>query len=65
MIHLDSSFLVDLHREVLRERPGPAFEWIESLDPNTVLAVSVHVVCELRADVRDFSRIPGLRVLKY
>ena len=49
MIHLDSSFLIDLHREVLRERPEPAFEWIESLDPNTVLAASVHVVCELRA----------------
>ena len=49
MIHLDSSFLIDLLRETARERPGPAFDLIESLDANESLAVSVHVVCELRA----------------
>ena len=49
MIHLDSSFLIDLLRETARERPGPAFDLIESLDPSEVLGVSVHVVCELRA----------------
>ena len=49
MIHLDSSFLIDLLRETARERPGPAFEFIESLDPAELLGVSVHVVCELRA----------------
>ena len=49
MIHLDSSFLIDLLRETAREHPGPAFDLIESLDPNDLLAVSVHVVCELRA----------------
>ena len=49
MIHLDSSFLIDLLREQARERPGPAFDLIESLDPGDLLAVSVHVVCELRA----------------
>ena len=49
MIHLDSSFLIDLLREAARERPGPAFDLIESLDSSEVLAVSVHVVCELRA----------------
>ena len=49
MIHLDSSFLIDLHRETARGRPGPALDFIESLDPNEVLGVSVHVVCELRA----------------
>ena len=49
MIHLDSSFLIDLLRETARERPGPAFDLIESLDASEVLAVSVHVVCELRA----------------
>jgi len=49
MIHLDSSFLIDLLRETARERPGPAFDFIESLDPAEVLGVSVHVVCELRA----------------
>jgi tRNA(fMet)-specific endonuclease VapC len=49
MIHFDSSFLVDLQRELARERPGPAFELIESFDAGEILGVSVHVVCELRA----------------
>ncbi len=49
MIHLDSSFLIDLLRETSAERPGPAFDLIESLDPHEVLGVSVHVACELRA----------------
>lgn len=49
MIHLDTAFLIDLHRETASARPGEAFDLIESLDPNEVLAVSVHVACELRA----------------
>ena len=49
MIHLDSAFLIDFSREMSRERPGPAFDLLESLDPDEILAVSVHVVCELRA----------------
>lgn len=49
MIHLDSSFLIDLLRETAKERPGPAFDLIESFDESEVLCVSVHVVCELRA----------------
>jgi predicted nucleic acid-binding protein len=49
MIHLDSSFLIDLHRETASGRQGPALDFIESLDPDEVLGVSVHVVCELRA----------------
>ena len=49
MIHLDSSFLIDLLRETSLGRPGPALDLIESLDANELLAVSVHVVCELRA----------------
>lgn len=48
MIHLDSSFLVDLAREIAHERPGAAFELIESLDTRELLAASVFVVCELR-----------------
>ena len=48
MIHLDTSFLIDVLRETNRERPGPAFDLIESLDPNEVLGISVHVACELR-----------------
>ncbi len=49
MIHLDSSFLIDLLRETARAAPGPAFDLIESFDENEILGVSVHVVCELRA----------------
>jgi len=49
VIHLDSSVLVDLLRETNRARPGPALEFMESLDEDEILAVSVHVVCELRA----------------
>jgi len=49
MIHLDSSFLIDLLRETANERPGPAFDLIESFDENELLGVSVHVMCELRA----------------
>jgi len=49
MIHLDSSFLIDLLRETAKERPGPAFDLIESFDESEVLCVSVHVACELRA----------------
>jgi len=49
MIHLDSSFLIDLLRETTRERPGGALDFIESLDDDETLAVSVHVACELRA----------------
>lgn len=48
MIHLDSSFLVDFKRELAAERPGPAFDLIESFDDNELLGVAVHVVCELR-----------------
>lgn len=48
MIHCDSSFLIDLHQEITSERPGPAFELIESLDDREILSVSVHVLCELR-----------------
>lgn len=48
MVHLDSSFLIDLERETARDRPGPAFEFLESLDPGELLALSVHTLCELR-----------------
>jgi len=57
MIHLDSSLLIDLLRETGRERPGPAFDALESIDEEEVLAVSVHVVCELRAGA-ELSRKP-------
>lgn len=49
MIHLDSSVLIDLLRETARGKPGAAVELFETLDEHEILAVSVHVVCELRA----------------
>jgi tRNA(fMet)-specific endonuclease VapC len=47
--HLDTSFLVDLLRERRRNKFGPASECLEALPDDEVLAVSVHVVCELMA----------------
>jgi len=58
MIYLDSSLLIDLLRETVRERPGRALELMESLDDDEVLAVSVHVVCELRAGA-ELARRPA------
>ena len=49
MTHLDSSLLIDLQRELARERPGPAFAALEAIDEGEILGVSVHVLCELRA----------------
>jgi len=48
VIHLDTSFLVDLRREMARERIGAAFEFLEGLDDGEILGVSVYVVAELR-----------------
>lgn len=48
MIQFDSSFLIDLRQELADERPGPAFELLEAQEPGELLAVSVHVVAELR-----------------
>jgi tRNA(fMet)-specific endonuclease VapC len=49
VIHLDTSFLIDLLREQRRDRFGPAAACLETLPEDEVLAVSVHVVCELMA----------------
>lgn len=48
MIHFDTTFLIDLQRELARERLGPAFEFLEGLDDGEILRVSVFVVAELR-----------------
>ena len=47
MIHLDTSFLVDVLREQARGR-GPASRWLEA-QADTPLTVSVFVQCELEA----------------
>jgi tRNA(fMet)-specific endonuclease VapC len=57
VIHLDTSFLIDLLRETSAGKPGAALDLIESLDPAELLGVSVHVVCELRAGA-ELSRHP-------
>jgi tRNA(fMet)-specific endonuclease VapC len=46
--HLDTSFLVDLLRERSRHAAGPATRLLETLIDEE-LAISIHVVCELRA----------------
>jgi len=48
VIHLDTSFAVDLLREVRRRQPGPAMALRGRLE-HEELWISVHVACELLA----------------
>ena len=48
VIHLDTSFLVDLLREQLRGTDGPATRWLEG-ESTSEMAVSIFVQCELEA----------------
>jgi tRNA(fMet)-specific endonuclease VapC len=48
VIHVDTAFLIDLYRETKGERPGDAFDLIDSLDDREVLGVSVYALCEIR-----------------
>jgi predicted nucleic acid-binding protein len=48
VIYFDSSFLIDLDNEIEKQAPAAAFEFLETLDANELLAVSVHVMAELR-----------------
>ena len=57
MTHFDSSFLIDLQREIRQERPGAAFDFIEALEDDEILAVSVFAVCELKVGP-ELSRKP-------
>jgi tRNA(fMet)-specific endonuclease VapC len=75
VIHLDTSYLVDLLRERRRDRLGPASTYLEGLPEDDVLAVSVHVVCELMAgahaagapsgEVDRLSRLCEALVIRY
>ena len=56
MIHLDTSFLVDLLRETSRGKPGPASAFLVGIE-NEELAASVFVQCELYAGA-ELSRRP-------
>lgn len=48
MIHLDTSFLVDLLREARRGDPGPATRKLDELSDQD-LTISLFVLCELEA----------------
>lgn len=48
MIHLDTSFLIDLLRETGRDKRGPAGRLIEGLAEEE-LGISIFVACELAA----------------
>jgi tRNA(fMet)-specific endonuclease VapC len=48
VIQFDSSFLIDLNDELIAQTPGAAFDFMESLAATELLAVSVHVMAELR-----------------
>lgn len=55
MIHLDTSYLVDLLRESARGKPGPAAKRLdEMLDQD--LWLSVHAACELYAGAEGSDR---------
>lgn len=46
MIHLDTTFVVDLVREKRRRSTGAAHAWLEA-NPEAQIAVSIPVVCEI------------------
>ena len=46
MIHLDTSFLIDLLREILRKEEGPAQAFLETVAEDPI-GTSVFVLCEL------------------
>ena len=56
MIHLDTSFLIDLLREARRGEPGPATHELDEILEED-LWISVFVACELEAGI-ELSRRP-------
>jgi len=56
LIHLDTTFLVDLLRESARKKPGRASAFLREIEGEE-LAASVHVICELHAGV-ELSKTP-------
>ncbi len=57
MIHLDTSFLVDLLRERARGNKGAAHRMLQTL-ADEELAISIHVSCELHAGA-ELSKAPA------
>lgn len=62
MIHLDTSFLVDLLREAARAQSGRATRYLATVE-NESLAVSMFVVCELFAGA-ELSQSPKREIEK-
>ncbi len=58
MMHLDTSFLVDLLRESTRRVPGAATSLLDTIEGEEV-RVGVHVVCGLLAGA-ELARQPGV-----
>lgn len=56
MIHLDTTFLVDLLREA-RRGPGPAMAFLDTA-ADQELAISIHVLCELYAGAELSNNYP-------
>jgi tRNA(fMet)-specific endonuclease VapC len=61
VIHLDTTFLVDVLRERRHNRVGPASAYLEALPDDDVLGVSVHVLSELMAGVHAAGAPAGER----
>jgi len=57
VIHLDTSFLVDLLREAGGDETGPATRFLDQAEGEE-LGISVHVACELHAGA-ELSRNPS------
>lgn len=60
MIHLDTSFLVDLLRETARGRPGAATRRLDAIADED-LWLSVHAACELFAGAEGSERAAAER----
>jgi len=58
LTHLDTSFLVDLLREVESQKTGPATSLLQEIEDEE-LAISVHVLCELYAGA-ELARAPAI-----
>ena len=63
MMHLDTSFLVDILRESRRQHPGAATSFLRTIEGEE-LRVGVHVVCELLvgAELTRLSAVERQRV---
>jgi tRNA(fMet)-specific endonuclease VapC len=55
VIHLDTSFLIDVLRESARGKPGPATSFLEEIAEEQ-LAACVHVQCELYSGAEQSRR---------